>query len=237
MTARPIRIIIASILTVTALIFWCVAAIDYGDTVAAGAYSFDSNGVGCSLVLKADHTFVEEFGRPGVTARATGTWRRVGEGGIWFSHDFLPLPGQEAEPDGTSFADIHKTLGVLVTLRMRRYHVLWYGKRTPLITNAPPGTYDCDEPGTSAVLTLNADHSFEQEVSHGRISTHAEGTWSSGPGDKITFSKAFLKVSGEPLSKNESAIADDPQNSNLQITVANTDPSVTPNLHKQHLPW
>jgi hypothetical protein len=237
MTARPTRIIIVSIFVVTALIFWFVVAIDFGDTVATGAYRFDSDGVGCSLVLKADHTFVEEFKRAGMTAHATGTWRRVGEGGISFSHGFLPLPGQEVEPDGTSFADIHKTLGLLVTLRMRRYHVLWYGKRTSPVTNAPLGTYDGDEPGTPAILILDADHSFEQEVAHGGISTRAKGTWSSGPGGEITFSKAFLKVSGEPLSENESAVADDPQNSNFQITIANTDRAVTPNLRKQYLPW
>jgi hypothetical protein len=237
MIARPTRTIIVSILVVAALIFWCLVAFDYGDTVVAGTYRFDGDGVVCSLVLKADHTFAQEFKRGGTTSHATGTWRRIGEGGISFSNGFLPLPGEEVEPDGTSFADIHKTLGFLVTLRIRRYHVLWYGKRTSLTTDTPLGTYDGDEPGTPAVLILHADHSFEQAVTHRGISSHAEGTWSAGPGGEITFSKAFLKVSGEPLSKNESAVADDPRDSNLQITVANTERCTAPNLRKRYLLW
>jgi hypothetical protein len=32
------------------------------------------------------------------------------------------------EPDGTTFADLHKALGLYVTLHIRRYHVLWYGR-------------------------------------------------------------------------------------------------------------
>jgi hypothetical protein len=178
--------------------------------------------VTCDLVLKPDHTFVQELKTVGSASRAEGTWRRLGEGGISFSNTFLAVPGALIEPDGTTFADMHKALGLFVTLRVRRYHVLWYGRHASQSGTSPVGTYDGGEKGVKATLTLHPDHSFEQEIIHPSVSAIAKGTGATNQNGTITLSRAFLKTSSKPLEEDESATADDPRGSNLQITVANT---------------
>ena len=164
--------------------------------------------VTCELVLKPDHTFVQELESAGSAAHAQGTWRRVGEGGISFSSAFLAVPGAMIEPDGTTFADMHKALGLFVTLRIRRYHVLWYGKPAPQSGTSPLGIYEGDAEGVKAMLTLHPDHSFEQEIARPGLSATARGTWATAQNGEITFSQAFLKTSGRPLDEGESATAD-----------------------------
>jgi hypothetical protein len=161
----------------------------------------------------------------------------VGEGGVEFSKEFLEVPGEEIEPDGTSFADMHKLFGVLVTLQMRPYHVLWYSRNDPSQDNSPSGTYTGDEEGVPAILTLKQDHTFVQEVTRLGVSRYAEGTWSFGKNGEMIFSNAFLKTSGEPLQENESAIAKNPQRSNLQIVVAASSDFGVPTFHKHQLLW
>ncbi len=41
--------------------------------------------------------------------RAQGTWRRVGEGGIAFSREFLKLSGQEIADDGEAYGNVEKS--------------------------------------------------------------------------------------------------------------------------------
>jgi hypothetical protein len=222
---------------VLAFAFWWVVASDYSDTVASGTYHFGQSGVMSTLVLKPDHTFQQELTRAGTTDRAMGTWRVLGQGGISFSKEFLAVPGEEIEPDGTSFADIHKPLGLLVNLQMRQYHVLWYGRHDTSQDNSPSGTYVGDEEGAPATLTLNHDQTFSQDVIHLGVPKHAEGTWSFGKNGEIIFSSAFLKTSGEALQENESAIAGNPEGSNLQIVIAASSDSGVPTFHKHQLLW
>ncbi len=237
MIARAGRIGVVLIVSIIALCCWWVVASDYGDAVAVGTYRFSQGGMLCELVLKPDHTFVQEMNSAASVARAVGTWRRVGQGGVSFSSTLLPIPGEEVEPDGTSFADMHKTLGFLVTLQMRRYHVLWYGRSNPQSAASPVGKYYGDAEGVTAKLTLDADHSFEQEVTRSGVSARAKGTWSTGTDGAVIFSPAFLKVSGKPLSEDESATADDPQGSNLQITIANISSTGAPTFRTKWLFW
>ncbi len=69
------------------------------------------NGETSILVLKPDHSFQQELSEQGEVKRATGTWHRMGEGGIGFSKEFLAVSGQEADADGSAYADIHKDSG------------------------------------------------------------------------------------------------------------------------------
>jgi len=236
MISRAVTTTVVLAAFLAALCFWGIAAFNYGDDVAVGTYHFAQARVTCDLVLKPDHTFMEELKSGGSAARADGTWRRLGEGGISFSNTFLAVPGMMIEPDGTAFADMHKALGLFVTLRMRRYHVLWYGRRAPQSSTSPVGIYDGHEEGVKATLTLRPDHSFEQEIIRPGDTATAKGTWTTDQNGAIAFSQAFLKTSGKPLQTGESATADDPSGSDLQIVVANTSPSEEPVFQKtQHL--
>jgi hypothetical protein len=205
----------ALIALVSVILFvWGAAAIDYSDSVVSGTYSLVQNGETSTLVLMPDHTFQQDVSHSGKVTHAEGTWRRLGEGGIAFSREFLVLSGQELSAQGNAYADMHKTLGLFVSLVLTDYHVVWYGKVDPSPDKATPGTYTGDEGGASATLTLGRDHTFEQVITHDGVAKHAKGSWSlSGSGD-IVFSKEFLKTSGESLRDDETASA------NLQIKIA-----------------
>ena len=151
---------------VASFVLWYMIAADYGDGVASGTYHFAQDGQTATLVLKPDHRFQEELREHGETKQATGTWRRIGEGGIAFSKEFLLVTGQETGADGTAYADIHKDLGIFVSLVLRQYHVLWFGRVDDSAANTISGTYAGDEPGVSATLILKPDQTFEQSTPH-----------------------------------------------------------------------
>ena len=200
------------------LLAWLVAAMDYGDSVATGTYTFKRNGESSVLTLKADHTFHQTRRLGNDEQQAEGTWRRVGEGGLSFSKEFLVVTGDEPEPDGTTFCDMHKMLGLFTSLRLRQYHVLWYGKTSA--GSSPVGTYKGDEPNVTATITLNEDHSFLQSLTYNGATKQANGTWNQDSKGTIWFSKQLLKTSGESLSGDELASSMDPQGANLQIEIS-----------------
>ena len=237
MISRAVTTSISLVTIFAFLCIWGILAFNYGDDVASGTYHFAQAKTNCELVLKSDHTFIQEMKSGGNQARANGTWRRVGEGGISFSNAFLAVPGELIEPDGTTFADMHKTLGLFVRLHMRRYHVLWYGRLDPQSGTSPDGIYSGDEEGVRAKLILHPDHSFEQEITRSGVLSTANGTWSTSANGAITFSRAFLKTSGMPLEEGESATADNPNGSNLQIMIANISSSGEPIFRKYQLSW
>ncbi len=139
------------------------------------------------------------------------------------------VSGNEPEPDGTTFSDMHKTLGLFVSLRLRQYHVLWYGKADS--GNSLLGTYTA--PGIPATLVLSVDHSFDQAVTHGGVVSHAKGTWKQDSDGTIEFSKAFLKTSGEPLQGDELAFSMDPRGSNIQIEISKSGHTMQPVFYKR----
>jgi hypothetical protein len=220
---------------VVCCVLWYIVASDYGDGVASGTYHFAEDGETSTLVLKPDHSFQQELTEHGEVKRAAGTWRRIGEGGIAFSSEFLLVSGQEPGADGTAYADIHKNVGLFVSLILRQYHVLWYGRVDPSPTNTVSGTYAGDEPEVAATLTLRPDHTFEQVIHNVSVTNQAKGTWSVGQNGDIIFSKDFLKASGEALRSNESASAWDPHGSNLQIQIAVSSRSGAPTFRKKLL--
>jgi len=199
-------------------ILWGVAEMDYGDGAAVGPYRFERAKESSTLILNSDHTFQQTRSIGSDEQHSAGTWRHVGEGGISFSKEFLMVSGDEPEPDGTTFSELHKAFGLFSSLRLRQYHVLWYGKVDSGKSLA--GTYKGDQPGVTATLVLNADHSFSQTIALAATTNHATGTWSQDSGGTVRFSNAFLKTSGEPLQPDELASSIDPQGSNLQIEIS-----------------
>jgi hypothetical protein len=220
---------------VVCFVLWYSVASDYGDGVASGTYHLAENGETSTLVLKSDHSFQQELSEHGEVKRATGTWRRIGEGGIEFSKEFLLVSEQEPSADGTAYADMRKDFGFFVYLVLRQYHVVWYGRVDPSPANTVSGTYAGDEPGMSAILILKADHTFEQVIHTLGITKQAKGSWSVGQNGDIIFSKDFLKASGEALRSDETASAWDPKGSNLQIQIAMTSRSGVPTFRKKQL--
>ena len=217
-------------------VFWYIYA-DYGDSVTSGTYHLAQNGETSTLVLKPDHSFQQELSKLGRVEHAVGTWQRIGEGGVTFSEEFLTVSGQEPDPDGTAFGDLHKDLGLFVSLTLRQYHVLWYGKVDPSSSDRVFGRYAGDEEGVPATLVLKEDHTFEQAVSHLGVEKHATGTWSLNQSRDIVFSREFLQTSGEALGEGETASALDPKGSYLQIEIAMTSKSGVPTFRKKQFPW
>jgi hypothetical protein len=56
---------------------------------------------------------------------------RLGEGGLAFSKEFLVVSGQEPAADGTPYGEMHKDFGLFVSITLKQYHVLWYGRVDP----------------------------------------------------------------------------------------------------------
>lgn len=225
------------ILLLLCYVLWYAVASDYGDGVASGTYHLAQNGETSTLVLRRDHTFQQELSTHGKRQHAAGGWRRVGEGGVIFSNEFLPVFGQELSPDGTAFAEMHKDFGFLVSLAFSQHYVLWYGKASSSPDKSVPGTYTGDEEGTSATLVLKKDHTFEQTVRHQDIEKRVEGIWTFASNGDIVFSRAFLKANGEALVEGETASAFSPNGDVLQIVIQKSSKSGGPIYRKTHLPW
>lgn len=64
------------------------------DSLIAGKYAGDEEGVLATLVMKNDHTFDQEVTNSGVTRHAHGTWSVRENGDILFSRDFLKASGE-----------------------------------------------------------------------------------------------------------------------------------------------
>lgn len=227
----------AVVLPLALFVLWYTVAADYGDSVTSGTYHLSQNGETSTLVLKPDHTFRQELSRSGELRRAEGSWRRIGEGGVVFSKEFLAVSGQELDPDGTAIADLKKKFGFLVSLEMRQYYVWWYERVDPSPGSTAYGTYSSEQAGVQASLILKQDHMFEQTVSRVPGVKQANGTWTTTQNGDIVFSSGFLKTSGEPLNQNETASAMDPRGSVLQIEIAATSKSGVPTFRKEQFTW
>jgi hypothetical protein len=95
------------------LVFWvwyCWAA-DYGYAAVAGTYVFGDDGQQSTLILLDNRVFEQERRLSGTVERIHGTWRRVGEGGVVLSKEFLKVPGQKVRADGQADGRIEKSFG------------------------------------------------------------------------------------------------------------------------------
>jgi hypothetical protein len=112
------------------VIGWYCMAANYDYDALAGTYTFSGNRETSKLILKSDRTFQQELRNDGKLEIATGTWYRIGEGGVDFSLGFLRIPGarkyREEFPDhldGTAadeqyFGHFEKVLGIYPELKL-----------------------------------------------------------------------------------------------------------------------
>jgi hypothetical protein len=108
---------------------WWVIASNYDYDALAGTYVFNDGGVSSTLQLNKDKTFHQEVIANNVRKEANGSWRRVGEGGVNFSIEFLKLPGSRTFfeefgkgyggiEDQEYFGHFEKILGVYPILKI-----------------------------------------------------------------------------------------------------------------------
>ena len=62
---------------------------------------------------------------------------------------------------------------------------------------AVSGVYKAEGGGTTSILRLNADRTFEQDITQGDQTRHAKGTWERFGNGRVAFSKEFLRANGE----------------------------------------
>ena len=161
---KVVRVGTASALLLLAFVLSYTIAADHGDGVTSGTYHFAQNGETSTLVLKPDHSFQQELHRAGKTGRAEGVWRRMGEGGIDFSKEFLLVSGQEPGPHGKSYGDIHKDLGLLVSIKpVNITETIPARSMLPLIARCPARLLDTQtayrQPWSSARITRSSKRS------------------------------------------------------------------------------
>ncbi len=102
------RILIGIVLL--AAVFWCwyMVAADYSYRAVSGTYLYQGAGESSTLVLRQDQSFQQDLNSDGKMEHAQGTWRRVGEGGVVLSKEFLKVKGQEVRSDGQADGAIEK---------------------------------------------------------------------------------------------------------------------------------
>jgi hypothetical protein len=113
------RLSLGIVLLVVLFWVWYSVAADYGYSAVAGTYTLQQSGETSTLVLRSDHSFQQEVTRAGKVDRAQGNWRRIGEGGVVFSKEFLKVGGQEVRPDGEADGQVEKRcLGLLFSITL-----------------------------------------------------------------------------------------------------------------------
>lgn len=200
---------------------WFVVASDYGDNVVSGTYVLSHDNETCTLILRRDHRFDQTVSRGSVVQHASGTWRHVSfQSGVAFSKEFVPLTGQDLSGDGTAYGDVNKMFGLLPdSLTLSTYHVEWYGRVDPASGDSVAGTYAGDEEGVKSLLVIKPDHTFNQTVSRLGVAKRAIGAWNFKANGDISFSKSFLKSTGEAIGDDETATSENPKGSPLQIEI------------------
>ena len=106
--STSVRVGSGAVLILALLWGWYMVAADYSYNAVAGTYMFHSDGESSKLVLRRDRSFVQDLTRNGAVEHAQGRWRRVGEGGVVFSKEFLKLKGQQVRDDGQADGEIEK---------------------------------------------------------------------------------------------------------------------------------
>ena len=121
-------------LSLFALLFlspiWYFFAANYDYRWLAGTYVFRGQGVTSTLLLRKDTTFHQTVTQHGQIQQVEGHWRRIGEGGVNFSEEFLRVPGaqtfeehQPGQGDGSAadhefYGEFEKFLGIYPSLHL-----------------------------------------------------------------------------------------------------------------------
>lgn len=103
-----VKLGLVGIAIMTLLGCWYMVATDYSYSGVSGTYFFKSDQETSTLVLRGDQSFTQDLSRNGKMEHAQGTWRRVGEGGVVFSREFLKVKGQVVRSDGQADGQIEK---------------------------------------------------------------------------------------------------------------------------------
>ncbi len=93
---------------------WYMVAADYSYSAVSGTYTFRLNGETSTLVLNKDQSFQQELKHHGKIEHVQGTWRRIGEGGVVFSKEFLSVSDVQAESDGSTYGEVQKDFFELI---------------------------------------------------------------------------------------------------------------------------
>ena len=104
------------VLLMVAFIGWYSIAANYDYGVVSGAYSFRHGNDESTLILRRDRSFQQELKHNGKVEQSQGTWRRIGEGGVVFSKEFLKLSGQVTRSDGEADGEVRKSLGLFISI-------------------------------------------------------------------------------------------------------------------------
>ena len=119
MTApSPARILGGIFLLIVLFWVWYCVAANYSYGAVSGTYSLQHNGEESTLVLRRDRSFQQELKHDGRVEQSQGTWRRIGEGGVVFSKEFLKLPGQVTRSDGQADGEVRKSLGLFMSIAL-----------------------------------------------------------------------------------------------------------------------
>ena len=95
-------------LIIAFLLCWYTVAADYGYRAVSGTYLFQCDEETSTLILRQDRSFQQDLNRDGKIQHVQGTWRRIGEGGVVFSKEFLKVKGQEVRSDGQADGEVEK---------------------------------------------------------------------------------------------------------------------------------
>ena len=109
-----VRVLSWFILAIALFSAWYVVAADYGYGMVSGTYRYRQGEETSTLILKKDGTFVQERIRKDKIEHAQGAWYRIGEGGIHFSKEFLPVDDVNSESDGTTYGEVQKSFLELI---------------------------------------------------------------------------------------------------------------------------
>ncbi|MEG9435823.1 hypothetical protein JAO29_06560 [Edaphobacter sp. HDX4] len=129
---RPARKVAGVIALLMACLVWWWMSWDFSDQFVAGKYIAKSKGQRTILVLNADHSFTQEINANGAaTIHANGLWRRLGQGGVVFSENFL-RSSNAAASDNEIYGSLENTFGFwTLTLDSKyndqtKYHKIWF---------------------------------------------------------------------------------------------------------------
>ncbi len=114
----PVRMLGGILLLAILFWVWYSVAADYSYGAVSGTYAFSLNGETSTLILNKDRSFKQELSREGKVERTQGSWRRLGEGGVVFSKEFLKVSGQEVRPDGQVDGEVRKRLGLYLSVAL-----------------------------------------------------------------------------------------------------------------------
>jgi hypothetical protein len=106
------------LLAIVLFCVWYTIAANYSYGAVSGTYNFGENREASTLILKEDHSFQQGLSSNGKLESARGSWRRIGEGGVVFSKEFLRMTGQEVRSDGQADGEVKKKFGLFLSIHL-----------------------------------------------------------------------------------------------------------------------